>query len=85
MEKCIARIWFKYTDSVIAYILRNLSPEWVMHCSSNPDGSTNIWITRAGGRTIEWDVTINLPYRGWFRVNNKQFRIDLPVRFCEID
>jgi hypothetical protein len=85
MEKLMPKFHFKYMDSLVAYIIRNLDGRFVLHVSPLIDGKNHLWITEAGDTTILWSESVNLGFKGWpsFTRVDRFHALTLPAYLCE--
>ena len=83
-------VWYaipqgREVEALIGYILRNITPEYVLHSANMENGLTVIWITRAGDDEVLWEDELNLPFKGWVVSGHKRYhRLVLPEKFCLI-
>lgn len=85
MQKLMPRFRFKYMDSLIAYIVRNLDCRFVLHISPKTDGKNCLWVTEAGDSAVLWVEYTNLRFKGWPPTSRvDQFHaLTLPAYLCE--
>ena len=85
MQKLMPKLRFKYMDSLIAYIVRNLDCRFVLHISPTIDGKNYLWVTEAGDNVVLWSEAANLRFKGWPPTSRvDQFHaLTLPAYLCE--